>query len=104
MARRAPVSHQPIRRYVPTDPYDANNKLKYNPLEEVTLYYAFLYRNKKPVYKLSCIYKNILNDAIDNFLSNEEDLKFMIDIQSRKVNINQIDNYKDVLVEVIENE
>ena len=40
---------QPIIRHVSTDKYDANNRLAYNPMDDVTLYYVFLYRDKKPV-------------------------------------------------------
>ena len=91
---------QPIIRHVSTDKYDANNRLAYNPMDDVTLYYVFLYRDKKPVYKLSCIYKNVLNDCIDTFLKDDPSLEFIVPIMTCKIkNKQSIQAGKDVVVE-----
>ena len=65
---------QPIIRNVSTDKNDANNFVQ-EP--EYTLYVKYLYRNKKPVYRLTCMYENILNDAVKDFLDGEPDLFYI---------------------------
>ena len=73
---------QPIIRNVSTDNNDANNFVQ-EP--EYTLYVKYLYRNKKPVYRLTCMYENILNDAVKDFLDGEPDLADIVKTMKRKV-------------------
>lgn len=97
---------QPIIRNVSTDKHDAGN---WKQRKEYPVYYAFLYDGNdpittgtKPVYKLTCMYKNMLEDAISNFLKGEPNLRNVVPIMSALFN-NPWD-YESVMVDTFEEE
>ena len=97
---------QPIIRNVSTDKYDAGN---WKHREEYPVYYAFLYdgnepivKGTKPVYKLTCMYKNMLQEAIENFLKGELNLRVVIPIMMMK--FNKPWDYESVMVDVLTEE
>ena len=95
---------QPIIRNVSTDKHDAGN---WKQREEYPVYYAFLYdgnnaivKGTKPVYKLTCMYKNMLEDAISNFLKGEPNLRAIVPIMSML--FNKPWDYESVMVDTFE--
>lgn len=95
---------QPIIRNVSTDKYDSANKFA---APEYPVYYAFLYdgskpisKGTKPVYKLTCMYKSILEDAIENFLKGEPNLLRVVPIMSMR--FKKPWDYESVMVDAFE--
>lgn len=95
---------QPIIRNVSTDKSDANN---WKQREEYPVYYTFLYdgsnpivKGTKPVYKLTCMYKNMLEDAIENFQKGEPNLCTVVPIMSML--FNKPWDYESVIVDTFE--
>lgn len=97
---------QPIVRNVSTDRYDSNNKFS-DP--EYPVYYAFLYdgsqpivKGTNPIYKLTCMYKNMLQEAIENFLKGEPNLRNIVPIMM--VKFKKPWDYESVMVDVLTEE
>lgn len=97
---------QPIIRNVSTDKYDCNN---YFSAPEYPVYYTFLYdgnkpitRGTKPVYKLTCMYKNMLQEAIENFIKGEPNLRNIVPIMTMK--FKKPWDYESVMVDVFDEE
>ena len=54
-------------------------------------------KGTKPVYKLTCMHKNMLEDAIGNFLKGEPNLRAIVPIMSMR--FNKPWDYESVMVD-----
>lgn len=80
--------------------YSSDDAAFHECKKEYPVYYVYLYRERKPVYRLTCMYKNMLEDSINTFLQDDSSLKQILPISERKVF--NYTSYEDVSVDFLD--